>query len=476
MVRRFVRLLLFSLLAFATAGSAAAQAQPPAADLSKIAQEATGWLADLLRINTSNPPGNELAAAKYLAEILQREGISADVFESAPNRGILVARLNAGPLPDSSRALLLMGHLDVVGVQKEKWTVDPFGGVTKDGYLYGRGSIDDKAATIANVAVLIALKRGQVRLNRDVILLAEGDEEQSGAFGIEFAIQKYWDKIAAAFAINEEGRVMVENGKVKFVGVQASEKSPVNVDVIATGTSGHASVPRKDNPIVHLAAAIAKIGNYQTPVQLTSVTRGYFDGLAKVEDEDTSKWMRALETPDRGDHAARWLSDKSPVWNSMLRDTIAPTIFQAGFRSNVVPSEARATVNVRLIPGNLIEPLVDKWKALVDDPQVRFEIQTSLRRTPAPASSLDSDLFHAIERVAAREFPGAVTVPMMSTGATDSAPLRLRNVQAYGLLPFPLTTDDISRMHADDERIPVASFQKGVEFLYQIVTEFAAAK
>lgn len=452
-----------------------AQPQTQALDLSKLEVEATDWLTGILRIDTSNPPGNELAAAKYLADILQREGIPSEIYESAPGRGILVARLNAGVFPDPSRALLLMAHLDVVGVQKEKWTVDPFGGVTKDGYIYGRGAMDDKGPLIANVAVFVALKRAQVRLSRDVILLAEADEEQSGQFGIQFAIQKYWDKIAAAYAINEEGRVVVQNGKVQFVGVQTTEKSSANVNVIATGTSGHGSVPRKDNPIVHLAAAIAKIGTYPTPTQLTAITRPYFEGLAKVEDQETSKWMRALETPDRGEHAARWLSDANPVWNSMLRDTIAPTIFQAGFRSNVVPSEARATLNIRLIPGNLIGPLVEKLRQLVDDPQIRFEVQPGAMGS-APSSSMDSELFHLIEQETAKEFPDAVTVPMMSTGATDSAPLRLRQVQAYGLVPFPLTNEDILRMHADDERIPLESFHKGIDFLYHIVSGFVVAK
>ena len=475
MARNLSRICILLGLALGLASGARAQAQPQPLDLSKLQVEATDWLAGLLRINTSNPPGDELVAAKYLADILQREGIPSDIYESAPGRGVLVARLNAGAFPDPSRALLLMGHLDVVGVQKEKWTVDPFGGIAKDGYLYGRGAIDDKGPLIANVAVFVALKRAQVRLSRDVILLAEADEEQSGQYGIQFAIDKYWDKIAAAFAINEEGRVMVKNGKVEFVGVQASEKASANVDVISTGTASHGSVPRKDNPIVHLAAAIAKIGNYSTPMQLTVITRAYFEGLAKVEDEETSKWMRSIETSDRGEHAARWLSDANPIWNSMLRDTIAPTIFQAGFRSNVIPSEARSTLNIRMIPGNLLEPLVEKLRLLVDDPQIRFEPQPGARGS-APSSSVDSELFHVIEQETAKEFPGAVTVPMMSTGATDSAPLRLHQVQAYGLIPFPLTNEDILRMHADDERIPVESFHKGIDFLYRIVSDFAVSK
>ena len=273
-----------------------------------------------------------------------------------------------------------MGHLDVVGVDKAKWTVDPFGGAVKNNYLYGRGTIDDKGMTIANLAALIALKRSGARLNRDVIFLAEGDEENGGEFGMKFAVEKHWDKIACGFAINEDGEVSVANGKVQYVGIQTSEKVAVNVDVIAKGTSGHASVPRKDNPVTHLAAAIAKIGAYETPVQFNSVTRAYFEGLAPIEDEDTSKWMRALETSDRGDHAARWISDANPVWNSMLRDTISPTILQAGIRQNVIPPEARGVLNIRLLPGNMASPLLAKLQTLVNDPASALRSAAERRR------------------------------------------------------------------------------------------------
>ena len=456
----------------AAAQGAQPQAQPPALDLDKLSVEATGWLQGLLRINTTNPPGNELEAAKYLAGILDHEGIQSEIFESAPGRGILIARLTSSPVPDPSRALLLMGHLDVVGVQKDKWSVDPFGGVIKDGYLYGRGAIDDKGMAVANVVVLVALKRSGARLDRDVILLAEGDEEQGGEFGMDFAVEKHWDKIAAGFAINEGGRVMLKNGKVQYVGIQASEKVPVNVDVIASGTSGHASVPRKDNPVVHLAAAVAKIGAYETPVQLNAITRTYFEQLAQVEDPELGKWMRALDTPDRKDHAARVISEADPVWSSMLRDSISPTVLQAGIRANVIPPEARATLNIRLLPGNLISPLLQNLTKLADDAQVRFEVQPAIGKS-APSSSIDGDFYRLIAQTANQEFPGAVAVPMMSTGGTDSAVLRLRGVQAYGLLPFPITEEDSGRMHGNDERIPLDSFRKGIEFLYRLTSKFA---
>lgn len=448
---------------------------PQSPDLTSLESDAVNWLQGLIRINTTNPPGNEVVAAKYIAAILDKEGIHSEIFESTPGRGFLIARLSASAVPDPSRALLLMGHLDVVGADKSKWTVDPFGGVIKDGYMYGRGAIDDKGMTVANLAVMIALKRSGARLNRDVIFLAEGDEEDGGAMGMKFAVEKHWDKIAAGFAINEGGRIVLKDGKVQYMGVQASEKVAVNVDVIATGTSGHASIPRKDNAVTHLAAAVEKIGSYEAPVQFNSVTRGYFSGLAQVEDEDTGKWMRALETSDRGDHAARWVSDADPLWNAMLHDTATPTMLQAGIRQNVVPSEARAVLNIRLLPGNSVDPLLAKLKTLVNDPQIRFEVEPNAGQT-APSSSLTSDLYQSIGRVAAKQFPGTPVLPFMSTGATDSIQLRLRSVQAYGLLPFPLAEDDFLRMHADDERIPIASFRKGIDFLYGVVSDFAGVK
>lgn len=444
-------------------------------DLSQIESQAVGWLQGLIRINTTNPPGNELAAAKYLKVILDQESIPSEIFESTPGRGFLVARLSASVVPNPSRALLLLGHLDVVGVDKSKWSVDPFGGVIQGGYLYGRGAIDDKGMTIANLAVLIALKRGGARLDRDVIFLAEGDEENGGVEGMEFAAQKHWDKIAAGFAINEGGQVVTKGAKVQYVGVQVSEKVMVNVDVIATGTSGHGSVPRKDNAVTHLADAIAKISTYEAPVQFNSVTRAYFEGLAGTEDEDTAKWMRALESSDRGDHAARWISDADPVWNAMMRDTIAPTMLQAGIRNNVVPAEARGVLNIRLLPGDMIDLLLAKLQQLVNDPQVRFEVEPGWGEA-APSSSLTSDLYATIGRVAAKEYPGAPVLPMMSTGATDSVPLRMRGVQSYGLLSFPLTEDDLNRKHGDNERIPIDSFRKGIDFLYGIVSDFAGEK
>jgi acetylornithine deacetylase/succinyl-diaminopimelate desuccinylase-like protein len=447
---------------------APASAQP---DMLQLTAEAQTWLTDLIRINTTNPPGNELEAAKYIQNVLQKENIPAEVLEIEPGRGVTVAHLQAGPLPDSSRALLLLAHLDVVGVDRAKWSTEPFAATQKDGYIYGRGAIDDKGMVAANLAAIIGLKRSGARLTRDVVFLADADEEEGGAASIKTVIERYWDKIACVFAINEGGRIVLQNGKVQYVSIQTTEKVSYNVLVTATGTSGHGSVPRPDNAVVHLAAAVQKIGTLETPMHLLTITRRYFEQLAPIEDEETAKWIRALETSERADLAARRLAAMNPVWNSMLRDTIAPTELNAGIRANVVPSAATANLNIRLLPGNFIQDVIDQMEKAVKDPQVKFTVQPDAGPN-APASSITSELYQTIERAAQQQFPGTVIVPDMSTGATDSAYLRLHNVQSYGVLPFPLTEPDILRMHADDERIPLSSFRTGVEFLYRTVHEF----
>src|SRR5271170_4573072 len=426
-------------------------APPQPGGTAALAQEAQGWLIDLIKMNTSNPPGGEAPAAKYVAAVLQKEGFTPEILEVTPGRNAVVARLRSAA------------------------TADPFGGIVKDGFIYGRGAIDDKGMLAANLAAFIALKRSATRLNRDVIFLATADEETSGDASIRVLALKYWDKFAAGFAINEGGNVFMQNGRVLYIGLQASEKVAANITVIAKGTAGHASQPTKDNAVVHLAAAVDKIGNYTAPVRFTTIVRRYFEGLAPLENDELGKWIRSLDTPDRGEHAQRVVSDASPLWNAMLRDTIAPTMLSAGSARNVIPGEARANLNVRLLPGDTINTVVADLNKLVNDPLVRLEVlpTTSLA---APDSSLENDFYATIARIATREFGGAPTLPFQSTWATDSSTLRLHNVQAYGLVPFPLSDEDLKRMHGDDERLPIASFAKGVDVLTKIVAEFAATR
>jgi len=443
-------------------------------DLNALIADAQSWLVDLIRINTTNPPGNEGAAAQYVAAILTKENIASEVIEVAPGRSIVIGRLQAGPLPNPATALLLLGHLDVVAADKAKWSTDPFAGTIKDGYLYGRGAIDDKGMVVANLATIVALKRSGARLGRDVIFLADDDAEQNSGAGLKQLIDKYWTKFACGFAINTGGRVVLKDGKVQYVGIEASEKVPYDVVVVASGPSGSSALPRQDSAVNHLAAAIAKISEMKTPGQLLTITRRYFEQLSQIADEDTAKWMRALET-ERFDLAVLRLSEMDPAWGAMLHDTVAVTELRAGMRADVVPAEALANLEVDVLPGDPIGAVVDQMEKTVNDPHIKFQVQTDANVT-APPSAVDSELYQAITHAVPKEFPGVPALPMLSNEATDLSELRLHNVQALGLLPFPMTDAEAQKAHGDDERLALTSFHTGVEFLFKTVSEFATAK
>lgn len=440
-------------------------------DVSSLEGQAINWLQGLIRINTSNPPGNDIAAVQYLQGVLKTEGIDSEIFESSPGHAALVARLSATALPNPSRALLLVSHLDTPPADASQWKADPFVGAVDGSDLYGRGAIDDKSMTVANMAALIALKRSNARLDRDVIFLADSDGAHSADPGMRFVVEKHWDKIAAGFAINTGGRVTLKDGKVQYVGIQVDEKVSRNLDVIATGTPGRSSLPDPNNAVTHLAAAIQKIAAYETRPEFTFLTNDYFDALANIEDNETAKWMRALGDPQRQAHAVQHISDDDPVWGAMMRDTITPTVLQAGAQSGAIPADARAIINLRLLPGTMIEPLLANLQKAVDDPQVRLEIEQNAPPV-APASSIESDLYNTIAQVSKQQFPGAAVLPYMSIESTDSPYLRERSVQTYGLLPFALTDQDVLNADGPNERIDLDNFRKGVAFLCAIVSTF----
>jgi acetylornithine deacetylase/succinyl-diaminopimelate desuccinylase-like protein len=277
---------LASLLALLASSSIALPFQKaPAPDFAAAREEVVKILSGFIRIDTSNPPGNETRGAEYLKAILDREGIASEIFEMEPGRGNIVARIKGN---GSRKPLLLMGHIDVVGVEREKWTVDPFGAVIKDGYLYGRGSSDDKGMASACLEVFLLLHRLKVPLDRDIIFLAEAGEEGTSTVGIDYMVAQHWDKIECEYALNEGGMIYAPDGKVKYVGVATTEKVPRGFRLVARGTSGHGSIPRQDNAITHLAAAVAKVGNWQSPMRLNETTRAFFSRLSKISPAEES--------------------------------------------------------------------------------------------------------------------------------------------------------------------------------------------
>ena len=473
LLRRYLSLVfaLASLFLAAGPGPLAAVPRADKPDFAAVREEAVRILSGFIQVDTSNPPGNETKGAEYLRSILDREGIPSEIFELEPGRGNIVARLKGN---GKKRPLLLMGHIDVVGVEREKWTVDPFGGVVKDGYVYGRGASDDKGMTSACLEVFLLLHRLKVPLDRDVIFLSEAGEEGAAQAGIDFMVAKHWDKIECEYALNEGGSIFQVGGKVKYVGVATTEKVSRGMKLIARGTSGHGSVPRLDNAITHLAAAVAKVGNWQVPMRLNETTRAFFSRLAKISPPEEASLYSALENPARTAAAQEKLRSVNGAYNSMLRTSIVPTIIKGGFRSNVIPGDAEATLDVRAVPDEDINALVATLRKLIADPAVELVPPTGRGRPASPPSGLDTEMFRALERSQVKLFPRAITVPMMLTGATDSAQLRAKGVQAYGLGSV-MGDEDRARIHGNDERMSVEGLGKFVEFIYWAVLDVAGA-
>jgi acetylornithine deacetylase/succinyl-diaminopimelate desuccinylase-like protein len=441
-------------------------------DFTAARDETVKILSGFVKIDTSNPPGNETAGAQYLRAILDREGIPSEIFELTPGRGNIVARLKGS---GKKRPILLMGHIDVVGVERDKWTVDPFAAVLKDGYIYGRGSSDDKGMASVCLEVFLLLHRLKVPLDRDVIFLAEAGEEGTPEVGIKYMIAKHWDKIDCEFALNEGGWIYEQNGKVQYVGVSTTEKVPRGIKLVAHGTSGHGSMPRLDNPITHLAAAVAKVGNWQPPMRLNETTRAFFERLAKISSPADAAIYRGLEEPGKTQAAQDTLRRTNIMYNSMLRTSIVPTIIKGGFRTNVIPAEAEATLDVRALPDEDIDKLVAALKQLINDPAVDVVPPPKEGRPISPPSGLNTDMFKALEYSQKEMYPSVVTLPVLLTGATDSAELRAKGVQAYGLGSV-VSDRERAAIHGNDERLSVEGLGKFVEFVYRSVIEVAAAK
>src|SRR5713226_2071537 len=459
------RFALVSLLIGSLIGFASAQAP----DFAQAHAEALHFLTELVKMDTSNPPGNEVKAAEYIKNVLAAEGISAQIYESAPGRGNVVARLKGN---GKKKPLLLMGHIDVVGVERDKWTVDPFAAVVKDGYLYGRGSIDDKSMDAANLEVFLLLHRLKVPLDRDVILLAEAGEEGTTQFGIDFMVEKHWDDIACEYALNEGGGIQEENGKVQYVAVSTTQKVPRGFSLVAHGTSGHGSAPRLDNAIAHLAGAVDKTARWEAPMRLNETTRRFFQQMAKISPPEKAAIYAHVDQPD----AQQKLHATEPPYYSMLRTSLVPTIIKGGFRSNVIPADAEARFDVRALPDENMDALKAELTKLINDPAIQIVDQESAHARPTgQPSGLDTDGFHALEHAQARVFPGVPTIPIMQVGATDSAQLRAKGVQAYDIGTV-LSSEDMKHVHGNDERIQIAGFGKFVEFLYVATTEIAGSK
>jgi acetylornithine deacetylase/succinyl-diaminopimelate desuccinylase-like protein len=443
-------------------------------DWQQAALESREHFRALIELDTSNPPGNETQAAHYLERVLRHAGVETKLFALEPERANLVARIRGN---GSKRPILVMGHTDVVGVQREKWSVDPFAAVERDGYIYGRGTLDDKDNVTAGLMLMLLLERAGVVLDRDVILLAEAGEEGTPQVGVDFMVNEHWNDIGAEYCLAEGGGAVARDGKVRYVEIATTEKFAMRARLIAHGTAGHGSIPRVDNAIGILARALSRVTAWQPPMRLNATTRTYFERLATISEPEEAYRYSHLT-----DHAARprierYLAEHEPANYSVLRTSVVPTIVSGGFRRNVIPSEAEATLDIRALPDEDPEAFYEALAGVINDPDVEI-VPEPVYRPQTPPSGLDNEMFRALETVTQQLFPGAITLPSMSTGATDKAEVRAKGAQCYGFGPVRDEADMAAGggSHGDDERIENASLTSLVQFLWLTVLEVAAAK
>ncbi len=471
MTRTFA--LAVSLVTVLVAAGAYAQAsQEP--DWTGLEKETMDHYQTLLRFDTSDPPGVEKPAAEYLEQVLEKEGIPVEVFALEPNRPNVVARLKGN---GKKRPILIMAHTDVVNVDPKKWTFPPFSATRDGGYVYARGAVDDKDNVTSALMVMLTLKRLNVPLDRDVIFLAESGEEGSTRVGIQFMVENHYPEIDAEYCLAEGGNVTRVDGKVKYASVQTLEKIPYGVELTARGVAGHGSVPLKTNAIAHLSKSVAAIADWRPPIRLNETTSTYFERLAQISAPEDAKWYRMVADPSQVKAADEYFLDHEPRHASMLRTSVSPNIFQAGYRINVIPSEAKATLDVRALPDEDMTAFLEEIKKVVNDPAVEVKFADRDTRPGAGEARLSSEAFQVIESAMRKDYD-TVTLPTMSTGATDMAYLRAKGTQCYGIGPA-LDVEDGPKgygAHSDQERLLESELHRFVRFNWDVVVDLARAK
>jgi acetylornithine deacetylase/succinyl-diaminopimelate desuccinylase-like protein len=465
-------------LAFAVAAASAALAAQtaPTPDWSKVEEETMRHYQAVLRLDTRNPPGNEHVVAEYLKQTLEKEGIPVQIVGSDPNRSNAIARIKGN---GRKRPLLVMGHSDTVTTDDKKWTHPPLSATRDGGYVYGRGTIDDKDNLTAALMTTILLKRLNVPLDRDVIFVSEAGEEGSTGVGIGYLVRDHFADLDAEYCLAEGGGVTRIGGQVKYATVQTLEKIPRGIELVAHGISGHGSIPLKSNAIVHLAGAVAKIGAWRPDVRFNETTGTYFRKLATISPPEVAKYYRDVLSADPKVRQAAddWLFENEPRHSSMLRTSVSPNIFAGGYRSNVIPSEAKATLDVRALPDENPAKFLEEVKRVVNDPAVEVRFTGQNERPAGPDARLDSEAYKALEAAATKIY-SAPTLPMMSTGATDMAQLRARGVQCFGIGPATDFEDPPKGFgaHSDQERLLESELHRFVRFNWEVVTAIAGSR
>lgn len=457
-----------------TWAAAAALVYSQSIDWKATEAEALKHFTALVQLDTQNPPGNETRAVDYIKSVLDAEGIASKTFALEADRANLVARLKGS---GTKKPLLVMAHTDTVRVEPAKWIHPPFSARREGGYIYGRGTVDDKDNVAAALMALLMLHRNRVPLDRDVIFLFEAGEEASTRVGIDFMIANHWAEIEAEICLAEGGGVRRREGKPFFAGVQTAEKIPNGFKLVSRGPAGHGSVPLESNAIAHLSAAVQRVAAWLPPMRMNDTTRTYFERLANISTPEEAARYKALLDPARTMEVQQYLASKEPAHSSMLRTSVSPNIIRGGYQINVIPSEAEATLDVRALPDEDMDAFLQKLKEVVNDPAIEIVRENRNARPKAPPSDVKSETFKILEAAHQRIY-GVPTLPTMSTGATDMAMLRARGVQAYGIGPMIDVEDGPKGFgaHSDQERILEEALYLFVRFNYEVIAEIAGRK
>lgn len=454
---------------------AALAAPAQSIDWNKTNDEALRLLQSLVQIDSTNPPGNETHVVDFVKKVFDAEGIPSTVVWKDPNRANLIARIKGN---GSKKPLLIMGHSDTVKVDPSKWTIPPFSGARNGGYVYGRGVIDDKSDLFAAMMTTILLKRTNAKLDRDVIFVTEAGEEGASGFGIGYLISDHWPEIESEVCLAEAGGVTRRGGKAVFSMIETTEKVPRGARLVATGTAGHGSRPMRSNAILHLSRAVEKIALWDPPMRLNDTTRTYFEKLAQISEPAEAQRLRDLLDPAKSAAVREYMAENEPTFYSMLHTSISPDIIQGGFQSNVIPSEASATLDIRALPDENIDAFYEMMRKVINDPAVQVVAGNRAGGRPVPPpSDIHSETYQQLE-AAFQKVYGVPVLPLMQTGATDMAQLRAKGVQCYGVGPMADEEDTLKGfgIHSDQERMLEEAAYKHLQLFWQAVTSIAGAK
>jgi acetylornithine deacetylase/succinyl-diaminopimelate desuccinylase-like protein len=464
-MRRFLSALV--VLTLAAAPALAQGAAPRPVDWNAISSEAVNTLSNYLQVNTTNPPGNEMRTIKFLKDILEAEGFEVQVLDTAelgPTRGNIYARLKGN---GSKKAIALVGHMDVVPAVSSYWTVDPFSGAIKDGYIYGRGALDMKGQTIAQLYAMLALKRSGALLNRDIVFIGNSDEELGGLGATTFV--KYHGELLkdVEYLITEGGGNPLNNGMLLYYGVSVSEKRPFWQKLTVHGVASHGSRPTKQNPVPRLIAALDKIAKYETPLRVTPGVQKYFHDISVQYKGEQRAWLADAAAAVKTPGGRAFLTDNT-AWNAIIRNTISITVLTGSNKTNVIPPEASAEIDIRLLPDQDPAAFLAELKKVVNDTAVHFEQPLTMK--PPLESPINTDLFKAIEHASHDRDPKAIITSVMLAGATDRPAYRSLGIVTYGFSPFKVEIADGQKgVHGNDERLSVENVGFGVKYLYDVI-------